>query len=514
MASPIITIHDAAGTLIPDGTPVALPVATAGTPTAETVISVRNNAAAGPAVDDATNRVLSILGRIAGTSDDPTADGLTFLVSRALEVRVSAVSGGADAAITGYRPLGTNRRLSLGTIPDGGIVTLGVRCNASLASSLVDVEVYLSVDGLQTTPLPDGAFEALGNFVYDGRPGAGNDADFSEIYSITGALAPDSPNDDSVDIWTEIVYALAGVWYTFAPSPAEIVFTAVDGDAATLLAGEAYYAAITLDGTSTPNITKGSKDTTPLTDADKPTPPAGEFLAGWVVVPFGLVITTVEDVADLDFFGYRGASGLDVTIGPGRGAVGGRWWYSQTPTTITLADDSVSTIYVVPSGGFEAVVAGGSPTDSQSMAIWAITTASGAVTVTTDLRRIGPGDRGVDLYQASYVVDAPSSGSVTVHVQLETFHGLPVASAQAVTWYLATDSAGLTPATVAPNGGTAAGTDGALIESITDLSGIMVSEADGDVDVVVTESVSATTFYLVISIGGRLYVSSAITPTP
>lgn len=59
MAPPLITVHNAAGAVI--SAPIALPTATPGTPTAETVVSVRNNAAAGPAVDPLRNGSLSVL---------------------------------------------------------------------------------------------------------------------------------------------------------------------------------------------------------------------------------------------------------------------------------------------------------------------------------------------------------------------------------------------------------------------------------------------------------------------
>lgn len=303
---------------------------------------------------------------------------------------MTAVSGGSTAQIVTYRPLGKGRTLSLSEIPDGGITTLGARINATLAATLTDVELFILVESLQSTPLPSGTYEAFGNFIYNGRPGGTADPLFSQVLSITGALAPDSPNDDSVDIWTRVAYTLAGVEYIFAPSTTEIVFNATAGDGA-LSVGEEYIAAVTLDGTGTPTVTKGNGVTAPAQESDRPTAPADEILAGWVTVPETLVITTVEDVLALGFFGATQTGGLGVDIGPGRGLVGDYRWDSETTTSLTLADDTVTEVYVRPAGGLEQVTTGNSPADPHSMLIWTYTTASGSITVEIDGRRIGSG---------------------------------------------------------------------------------------------------------------------------
>ena len=96
MANPDISVHDVAGDEITAGSPLALLTATPGTPTTpDTVITVRNNDAGGPAVDPARDFRLSITARIAGDTGEPKADGLAYLVTRALQAQVTAVSGGA-----------------------------------------------------------------------------------------------------------------------------------------------------------------------------------------------------------------------------------------------------------------------------------------------------------------------------------------------------------------------------------------------------------------------------------
>ena len=111
-----------------------------------------------------------------------------------------------------------------------------------------------------------------------------------------------------------------------------------------------------------------------------------------------------------------------------------------------------------------------------------------------------------------FTVGTEAADAITVTVQFLKGKGrIDITESVACLWYLATDSAGLTLASVAPSGGVAAGTDGALTAWTANLAGLMISEADGDVDVVLTEAGVATWFLVVGLPDGRLAVSSAIT---
>lgn len=113
---------------------------------------------------------------------------------------------------------------------------------------------------------------------------------------------------------------------------------------------------------------------------------------------------------------------------------------------------------------------------------------------------------------AVFAVSAEDTDVIQVAVQFSKGGGrIDINETVACPWYLASDAAGLTPSSVEPSGGVAAGTDGALIESIANLSGVMISEADGDVDVVLTEAGVATWYLVVILPNGRIAVSDAIT---
>lgn len=114
---------------------------------------------------------------------------------------------------------------------------------------------------------------------------------------------------------------------------------------------------------------------------------------------------------------------------------------------------------------------------------------------------------------ASFTIGSETSEAITVNVQLEDAAGAAMATASAVKFYLADDDAGLTPSTDAPSSGIAAGTDGAMIENVDNLSGWLISEADGDIDVALDTTASGEdqSWYLVLVMpNGSLVVSDVI----
>lgn len=117
------------------------------------------------------------------------------------------------------------------------------------------------------------------------------------------------------------------------------------------------------------------------------------------------------------------------------------------------------------------------------------------------------------VWGATMTVGAETGGNaITVSIQLLDAQGNDVSGAHAVYWYWANDATGLTPTTVAHDGGTAAGTDGAIIENVANLSGWAISEIDGDIDIVATDAGAFTTYLcLVIPATGKVIVSDAVT---
>lgn len=108
-------------------------------------------------------------------------------------------------------------------------------------------------------------------------------------------------------------------------------------------------------------------------------------------------------------------------------------------------------------------------------------------------------------------VGSDQGTTVAVTLQFKDAAGADMATPVCVSWYYSTDSAGLDPMGTAHDGGTAIGSDGALIEHIADLSGLMISEADGDVDLVVTDAGAFTAYLVVVLPTGALAISAVIT---
>lgn len=517
MAGPKITIHDAAGDEITAGSPLALLTATPGTPTnPDTVLTVRNNNAGGPAVDPARNFRLLITAQLAGATGEPQADGLAYLVSRSLQAQVTAVSGGASAKIRSYVPLGTARTLALDEIPDGAVVTLGLRTLAPLEATIQAIEIFLSWESIQSSALEDGYFETHGNWIYNGDGGGQPDPLFTEILSKTGALDPGT-FDDTVDTWTEIEYVLEGVASVTTPAVPELQFDDQDGAAETLAGGEAYVAGIFLDGSDVFAIAKGLKGVAPLSEADRPATPTGTTPAGYVTVPFGLAIDTTEDVLVLGFFGFEVVSGLNVRIGGGQAAVSGRWRNPQTPTTVLLADDSSLRIFVQPEAGLEVVDAAATPIDPQSMWIWEVTTVAGAVTSFTSRRRIGIRTIAGELAGASFVLDAAAGNLQTLHVTLLDGIGIPLSSNRAVFCKLTDAADGFGESTAIPDAVTVGASPQWVIQLGATVNHFLLESDGPTIDVTFDENTgpSGDTYFLALFVDGRVVaVSPAIIPKP
>jgi len=111
---------------------------------------------------------------------------------------------------------------------------------------------------------------------------------------------------------------------------------------------------------------------------------------------------------------------------------------------------------------------------------------------------------------ATIVVGAEAGDVINVAIQLLDHNGNDLAISAAVIFYLADDANGITPTTGAPDD-ISIGTDGGILPYVAEISGLLISEADGDIDIDITEN-NTPTFYLVIKLPtGKLVVSDAIT---
>lgn len=111
------------------------------------------------------------------------------------------------------------------------------------------------------------------------------------------------------------------------------------------------------------------------------------------------------------------------------------------------------------------------------------------------------------------VVGAEGGGGTTINVaiQLNKADGNPAAMRESVFAYLSDDANGDSIAATAPSGGWAIGTDGLLIPVVAGKAAVLVSEADGDIDITITEAGAATWYLILVLPSGKLAASGAIT---
>jgi hypothetical protein len=113
---------------------------------------------------------------------------------------------------------------------------------------------------------------------------------------------------------------------------------------------------------------------------------------------------------------------------------------------------------------------------------------------------------------ATFTIGTETSNAITVNVQLKNQSRNNAAERGFVHWFLSDDAAGDTLTATAPDGGVAVGTDGWLAQLVTGKVGVALSEADGDLDVVVTHAAGAKTVYLnLVMPDGTVVTSTAIT---
>ena len=110
---------------------------------------------------------------------------------------------------------------------------------------------------------------------------------------------------------------------------------------------------------------------------------------------------------------------------------------------------------------------------------------------------------------ATFTIGAETA-SRTVAIQLKDAAGADMAIRSSVFAYLSDDANGDSVAATAPSGGVAAGTDGVLIPMVAGKAFMLVSEADGDIDVAITEEATDTWYLVLVLPSGKLTVSAAI----
>lgn len=113
----------------------------------------------------------------------------------------------------------------------------------------------------------------------------------------------------------------------------------------------------------------------------------------------------------------------------------------------------------------------------------------------------------------AFTVNAAVGNAITVNCQFNQANGTPCAAHNTIYMFLSDDALGNSIAGTAPDGGVAAGTDGFIDALTAGKSWFASSEADGDFDIVITESGTDTWYLVAVLPNGLRSISSAITFT-
>lgn len=112
---------------------------------------------------------------------------------------------------------------------------------------------------------------------------------------------------------------------------------------------------------------------------------------------------------------------------------------------------------------------------------------------------------------ATFTIGAEASNIINVGIQLKDPDGADLLESVGLNAYLSSNADGSTVVGTAPTT-VAIGTDGLAIPLVAGKCFLLVSEADGDIDINITLSSGAATYYLVLVLpSGQLAISGAIT---
>lgn len=111
---------------------------------------------------------------------------------------------------------------------------------------------------------------------------------------------------------------------------------------------------------------------------------------------------------------------------------------------------------------------------------------------------------------ATFVIGSEAADVINVAVQLLDAAGVDMASASSLQFYLSDSATGTT--VVAATTTLVIGSDGLMVEYVSNSAGLLVSESDGDIDIDVGDASGVATYYLVLEMpNGSQVISEAIT---
>ena len=113
-------------------------------------------------------------------------------------------------------------------------------------------------------------------------------------------------------------------------------------------------------------------------------------------------------------------------------------------------------------------------------------------------------------WDADITVAAEDSNTMAVAVQLKDYAGNDMTVRSTILAYFATDATGDVILTSAFDG-IANGTDGEVISLVTGSTMLLTSEADGDIDITISETEAFTGYLILVMPNGKLVASGACT---
>ena len=111
----------------------------------------------------------------------------------------------------------------------------------------------------------------------------------------------------------------------------------------------------------------------------------------------------------------------------------------------------------------------------------------------------------------AFTIGAEGGNVINVGIQLKDSAGADLAVRGSLMAYLSDDANGDSVTATGPDGTVIIGTDGVLIPVVAKKMFQLVSEADGDIDINITESAAPTWYLILVMPDGKLVASTAIT---
>lgn len=352
----------------------------------------------GSGADTAENRFMQVVVQNVGESIF-VGTGHEAVEDQWLEVKILADTLGTLTLAAGsFQRLGSGQSFELPAIPNDGGIALEFKWSPSAGATNADVKASIRITKRASVPVPAGLTELGGDGINLGL----GDAAVTQLLAMAGDAVENGTPDDKVEV-QDTRWVHAGALAVVLKHLETI--SAVDGDSATLIAGETYFALIYAASDGTIKQAKGSKTSTP-SSTDEPALPSGGRNIAMITREFDALIND----ADIDNRWVEEASGivvdaasLTVQIGPTRAIVDNNLIRTSFLESLLLTASSTNRIWRNPDGALEATTTATAP-ETRSNLLWEAVTDGSGVTSTVDKRAFY--STGLKLQRLEFLFDA------------------------------------------------------------------------------------------------------------